>query len=412
MRRLVVRTLDTVVDRGKSSTQPLVRRAATGLDHARSLVGLDRIDLRTDIPAWAGAVPKQPMWPSDQDKLKKHRVDRGIDKAEASDKTAAAAKPAITVYLKRGCPYCRAALELLRERSIAAQEVDYTEDNDLRRAIQTQTGRKTTPHIFIHGKSIGGYDELRELDQSGVLAQMLAEPSELDDSEEELSVASLQARLDDGAAVWLLDVREPREWAATGVLNHAVQIPLGELEQRHAQLRRDGVWITYCHSGKRSLTARETLQRLGFNQVVSLRGGIVAWQAAKGTTVRPEAAAPHGLATEAAAAKRVKLPVLHPERSPFETLALDDAAVAAEPLSGSALVARVREVLEELRPMVQSDGGDIELLDIIDDVVGVQLTGNCIGCPSSQATLRQGIERKLMQQIPQIKGISSPQLAP
>lgn len=62
--------------------------------------------------------------------------------------------------------------------------------------------------------------------------------------------------------------------------------------------------------------------------------------------------------------------------------------------------------------MVQSDGGDIELLDIIDDVVGVQLTGNCVSCPSSQATLRQGIERKLKQRIPQIKGISSPQLLP
>ncbi len=62
--------------------------------------------------------------------------------------------------------------------------------------------------------------------------------------------------------------------------------------------------------------------------------------------------------------------------------------------------------------MVQSDGGDIELLDIIDDVVGVRLTGTCIGCPSSQATLRQGIERKLKQRIPQLKGISSPQLTP
>jgi Fe-S cluster biogenesis protein NfuA len=108
----------------------------------------------------------------------------------------------------------------------------------------------------------------------------------------------------------------------------------------------------------------------------------------------------------------VKLPVVHPERSPFEDLLLDDAPADGERLEGDALVARVREVLEEVRPMVQSDGGDIELLDIHDDVVGVRLTGNCIGCPSSQATLRQGIERKLKQRIPQIRGISSPQLAP
>ena len=102
----------------------------------------------------------------------------------------------------------------------------------------------------------------------------------------------------------------------------------------------------------------------------------------------------------------------HPERSPFEDLLFPDAPADATPLTGDALVARVKEVLEEVRPMVQSDGGDIELLDIIDDVVGVQLTGNCVSCPSSQATLRQGIERKLKLRIPQIKGISSPQLVP
>lgn len=61
--------------------------------------------------------------------------------------------------------------------------------------------------------------------------------------------------------------------------------------------------------------------------------------------------------------------------------------------------------------MVQQDGGDIELLDIVADTVHVQLTGNCIGCPSSQATLKQGIEARLKRRIPQIKGVASPQLA-
>jgi Fe-S cluster biogenesis protein NfuA len=60
--------------------------------------------------------------------------------------------------------------------------------------------------------------------------------------------------------------------------------------------------------------------------------------------------------------------------------------------------------------MIQQDGGDLELLDIVDDVVHVALSGNCIGCPSSQATLKQGIERRLKQAIPQIKSIASPQL--
>ncbi|MCA9688078.1 MAG: NifU family protein, partial [Myxococcales bacterium] len=54
--------------------------------------------------------------------------------------------------------------------------------------------------------------------------------------------------------------------------------------------------------------------------------------------------------------------------------------------------------------------GDIELLDVRDDTVSVSLTGNCVGCPSSQATLRHGIERRLRQQIPQLRGIRSPQL--
>jgi Fe-S cluster biogenesis protein NfuA len=82
----------------------------------------------------------------------------------------------------------------------------------------------------------------------------------------------------------------------------------------------------------------------------------------------------------------------------------------AEVLEGNALVERVREVLEECRPMIQADGGDLMLLDIVDDVVHVELTGNCIGCPSSQATLRQGIERRLVSRIPQVRGIASPQL--
>ena len=115
---------------------------------------------------------------------------------------------------------------------------------------------------------------------------------------------------------------------------------------------------------------------------------------------------------EEAAAKRVRLPVLHPEKSPFEGLAVADGGGAvSEGLEGAELVARVREVLDECRPLVQADGGDIELLDVQGGVVHLQLTGNCIGCPSSQATLKQGIERRLRSRIPQITGIASPQLA-
>jgi Fe-S cluster biogenesis protein NfuA/rhodanese-related sulfurtransferase/glutaredoxin len=422
IKRLTVRTLDAVVERGKESERAVVRLAADGLDRARRLVGLDRFGLRTTLPSWDGAQADQPMWQTDKDKLHKHRVDKGIIKPAAGTTMPVkpALEPVIKLYIKRGCPYCRAAVDLLNERNLAFTQIDYSDDHDLRKAIRGQTGRKTSPHVFIHGKSIGGYDELRALDESGALKELLAgKPGESktampvlppfdeedDDSEDELGAASQRTRISEGARVLLLDVREADERNRSGVLPHAHQIPLGDLARRIDELDPQGVWIAYCHSGKRSHEAMLFLRQHGFGRVVSLRGGIVAWTAAGGATVPPSQAVPP---------RRVSLPVVqsHPEKSPFEELLFPDAEADATILSGDDLVARVKEVLEEVRPMVQSDGGDIELLDIIDDVVGVQLTGNCVSCPSSQATLRQGIERKLKQRIPQIKGISSPQLVP
>lgn len=67
---------------------------------------------------------------------------------------------------------------------------------------------------------------------------------------------------------------------------------------------------------------------------------------------------------------------------------------------------RVVAVLESLRPMIQWDGGDVELVDITPEgVVSVRFHGACVGCPSSQATLRFGIERNLRNQIPEITGV-------
>ncbi len=64
---------------------------------------------------------------------------------------------------------------------------------------------------------------------------------------------------------------------------------------------------------------------------------------------------------------------------------------------------RVAAVLDGLRPMVQSDGGDIELVDVNEDgVVRVRLLGACIGCPSATMTLTMGIERTLRDQIPEV----------
>ncbi len=69
---------------------------------------------------------------------------------------------------------------------------------------------------------------------------------------------------------------------------------------------------------------------------------------------------------------------------------------------------RVQEVLEKIRPSLQADGGDVELIDVSDgNVVTVRLTGACAGCPMSQMTLKGGIERILKQEIPEVVSVES-----
>ena len=64
---------------------------------------------------------------------------------------------------------------------------------------------------------------------------------------------------------------------------------------------------------------------------------------------------------------------------------------------------RVVAVLEQIRPLAQADGGDIELVDVdTDGVVSVRLKGACIGCPSAAITLTLGIERNIKGQIPEV----------
>ncbi|BDQ37443.1 NifU family protein [Pseudodesulfovibrio nedwellii] len=69
---------------------------------------------------------------------------------------------------------------------------------------------------------------------------------------------------------------------------------------------------------------------------------------------------------------------------------------------------RVEAILDKVRPMLQSDGGDVELVDITDSgVVQVRLTGACKGCPMSQMTLRNGIERIVLKEIPEVKAVEA-----
>jgi Fe-S cluster biogenesis protein NfuA len=66
---------------------------------------------------------------------------------------------------------------------------------------------------------------------------------------------------------------------------------------------------------------------------------------------------------------------------------------------------RVKKSLEKIRPMLQADGGDVELVEVKEGVVKVRLKGACSGCPMSQMTLKNGIERFLKQEISEITGV-------
>lgn len=80
-------------------------------------------------------------------------------------------------------------------------------------------------------------------------------------------------------------------------------------------------------------------------------------------------------------------------------------ASAAEPVSDDILFGRVAEIIAEVQPYIQSDGGDIELLKVEDNIVYVALTGACVGCPSSMITLKQGVEVRIKEDIPQIESV-------
>lgn len=72
------------------------------------------------------------------------------------------------------------------------------------------------------------------------------------------------------------------------------------------------------------------------------------------------------------------------------------------------LFEKVENVLSKLRPYLQIDGGDVELVEITDDfIVKVKLLGACYACPLNLMTLRAGIERKIMKEVPQIKRLEN-----
>ena len=70
---------------------------------------------------------------------------------------------------------------------------------------------------------------------------------------------------------------------------------------------------------------------------------------------------------------------------------------------------RVQEALNLIRPALQNDGGDVELVDVDEEkkIVKVKLTGACGSCPMSQMTLRMGVERVLKQEVPEIAEVQA-----
>jgi len=68
---------------------------------------------------------------------------------------------------------------------------------------------------------------------------------------------------------------------------------------------------------------------------------------------------------------------------------------------------RIKAVLDSIRPALQADGGDVEFIDFHDGVVTVRMKGACGNCPMSTMTLKQGIERRMKAEIPEVVAVES-----
>ena len=83
----------------------------------------------------------------------------------------------VEVYTTTFCPFCTRAKSLLTRKGVAFDEIDVTDDDALRtKMVEMAGGRRTVPEIFINGKIIGGFDELKALDVEGKLDELLAAP--------------------------------------------------------------------------------------------------------------------------------------------------------------------------------------------------------------------------------------------
>ncbi len=68
---------------------------------------------------------------------------------------------------------------------------------------------------------------------------------------------------------------------------------------------------------------------------------------------------------------------------------------------------RVKAVIEEIRPYIQADGGDLEFVSLVGNVVNVRLRGACCGCPGARMTLKMGVEQRMKEVVPEIEAVEA-----
>src|SRR4051812_20504893 len=79
----------------------------------------------------------------------------------------------VEIYTKEWCPYCAKAKALLKSKSLSYREINITVDETLQQEMVTRSGRRTVPQIFLDGESLGGYDDLANLNATGELDRRL-----------------------------------------------------------------------------------------------------------------------------------------------------------------------------------------------------------------------------------------------
>ncbi len=82
-------------------------------------------------------------------------------------------KAKVVIYVTEFCPYCDSAKALLKKKGVDYEEVNLNDAPHLRDEVIRWSGRRTLPQIFVNGKSVGGFDDLRALDKAGELDRIL-----------------------------------------------------------------------------------------------------------------------------------------------------------------------------------------------------------------------------------------------